>query len=258
MLVRHKAEVNMDRHGIAAISVIGITLDLLGGMYLAYDLLGGKHGPLRTLTRVVTYGLFFGLGLGLPLGLAFGIAGGVALGVTFGHEFVRASEGKLPAPYRYIILWSVVRGIGFGIGAAFIMGRAFGILFGLLSGLGQMFAYKLGFVPTAGLQPDARPRVTKLHLLGALNRIIGYVICGAASGLLAQQGALEGLKFGLKAGLAIGILSLVLATIIPYIESKVDNLPGRMLGAIGAGLVVLGFVLQSVQYWVTLLDVPIK
>src|SRR2546423_14543113 len=83
MLVRRKAKVSMDRHGIAAISVIGITLDLMGGIYLAYDLLGGKHGPLRTLTRGVTYGLFFGVGLGLPLGQAFGIAGGVALGITF-------------------------------------------------------------------------------------------------------------------------------------------------------------------------------
>jgi hypothetical protein len=258
MLVRRKAEVNLDRHTIAAISVIGITLDLLGGMYLAYDLLGGKHGPLRTLTRVVTYGLFFGLGLGLPLGLPFGIAGGIALGTTFGHEFSRASEGKLPAPWRYIILWSVTRGIGFGIGAAFIMGSAFGILFGLLSGLGQMFAYQLGFSPTAELQPDTRPRITKRQLLGSLNRIIGYSIGGVVSGLLAQPGAQEGLKFGVKAGLVIGIVSLVLGTLVPYIELKVDHLPVRMLGAIGAGLVVLGFVLQSVQYWVTLLDVPIK
>lgn len=247
----------MDRHGIALISVIGITLDLLGGMYLAYDLLGGRHGPLRTLTRVVTYGLFFGVGVGLPLGLPFGIAGGVALGATFGHEFARASEGKLPAPWRYIVLWNVIRGIGFGIGAAFVLGRAFGIWFGLLSGLGQMFAYKLGFVPTAELQPDTRPRIRKRQLLGALNRTIGYVVGGTVSGLLAHEGA-QGLKFGVKAGLVIGILSIALGTLIPYIERKVDNLPGRMLGAIGAGLVVLGFVLQSVQYWVTLLDVPIK
>jgi hypothetical protein len=125
MLLSRKAGFDMARHIIAAISVIGITLDLLGGMYLAYDLLGGKHGPLHTLARVVTYGLFFGVGLGLPLGLPFGIAGGVALGTTFGHEFVRASEGKLPAPWRYIALWSVIQGMGFGIGAAFVLGSAF-------------------------------------------------------------------------------------------------------------------------------------
>ncbi len=247
----------MDRHTVALISIIGITLDLLGGMYLAYDLLGGKHGPLRTLTRVVTYGLLFGIGLGIPLGLPFGIAGGVALGTTFGHEFVRASEGKIPAPWGYIIFWSVIRAFGFGIGAAFDVSRTFGIWFGLLSGLGQLFAYKLGFAPTAEVEPDIRPRLSKRQLLGSLNRVVGYVIGGSVSGLLANLGS-QGLKFGIQAGLTIGIVSAVLAAFIPYIEWKVDRLPVRMLGAIGAGLVVLGFVLQSVQYWVTVLDVPVK
>ena len=46
----------IDKHTIALISIIGCSLDLLGAMYLAYDLLGGEHGPLRTLTRAVTYG----------------------------------------------------------------------------------------------------------------------------------------------------------------------------------------------------------
>ncbi len=43
----------IDKHTIALISIIGCSLDLLGAMYLAYDLLGGEHGPLRTLTRAV-------------------------------------------------------------------------------------------------------------------------------------------------------------------------------------------------------------
>jgi hypothetical protein len=247
----------MDRHSLALISIIGVSLDLLGGMYLAYDLLGGKHGPLRTLTRAVTYGLFFGVGLGVPLGTAFGIACGAALGTTLGHEFVRASEGKLPAPWKYIALWSVIRGVGFGVGAAFLMGPLFGIWFGGLSLLGQMFAYWLGFAPTADFEPNARPRFRKRQLLGALNRTVGYVIGGSVSGLLAHQSA-QGLRFGMLMGLAIGVASALLAGLIPYIEWKVDHLPDRRLGAIGAGLVVLGFVLQSVQYWITLLDVPVK
>ena len=247
----------MDRHDIALISIIGISLDLLGGMYLAYDLLGGKHGPLRTLTRGVTYGLFFGLGFGLTLGLAFGIAGGATLGITFAHEFVRASEGKLPAPWLYVFLWSMIRGFGFGVGAAFIMGRAFGIWFGLLSGFGQMLAYRIGFAPTVDFEQGTWPKIRTRQLLGALNRTVGYILGGLVSGLLAHEGT-QGLKFGLIAGLSIGILSAVLASLVPYIEWKVDHLPARTLGALGAGLVVLGFILQSVQYWVTLLDVPVN
>ena len=45
MLLSRKAEITIDRHTIAAISVIDIRLDLPGIMYLVCDLLGGKHGP---------------------------------------------------------------------------------------------------------------------------------------------------------------------------------------------------------------------
>ena len=53
----------MDHHTLAAISITGTSLDVLGSLYLAYDLLGGQHGPLRLLTRAVTYSLVFGIGL---------------------------------------------------------------------------------------------------------------------------------------------------------------------------------------------------
>jgi hypothetical protein len=247
----------MDRHTIALISIIGISLDLMGGMYLAYDLLGGKHGPLRLLTRVVTYGLFFGVGMGLPLGLVFGLSAGVTLGITFAHEFVRASEGKSPAPWQYVVLWSTIRAVGFGIGAASVAGNAIGIWFGVMSGLGQIVAYRIGFAPTEDFQPDNRLKVYRLQMLAALNRTVGYGIAGSLSGLLAHHGA-EGVKFGLKAGLTIGAISAILSALVPYIEWRIDNLPARMLGAIGAGLVVLGFVLQSLQYWITLLNIPVQ
>ena len=40
----------MRHHTLASISITGTALDLLGSVYLAYDLLGGQHGPLRLLT----------------------------------------------------------------------------------------------------------------------------------------------------------------------------------------------------------------
>lgn len=59
----------MDHRVVAAFSIGGICLDVLGGLYLAYDLLGGQHGPLRLLTRIVTYSLVFGIGFGLGIGV---------------------------------------------------------------------------------------------------------------------------------------------------------------------------------------------
>ena len=81
----------MDHHAVAAVSVTGICLDVLGGLYLAYDLLGGEHGPLRLLTRVVTYSIVFGVGYGLGLGFFFGLASGAATGITVAIEFRRVA-----------------------------------------------------------------------------------------------------------------------------------------------------------------------
>ena|SRR5215472_1851040 len=50
----------MNHHTVSAVSIIGTSLDVLGSLYLAYDLLGGQHGPLRLLTRAVTYSVVFG------------------------------------------------------------------------------------------------------------------------------------------------------------------------------------------------------
>ena len=50
-------------HTHALVSIVGSSLDVFGGLYLAYDLLGGEHEP-----RGVTYGALFGLGYGLALG----------------------------------------------------------------------------------------------------------------------------------------------------------------------------------------------
>ena len=83
----------MDHHTVAIVSITGTCLDVVGSLYLAYDLLGGQHGPLRLLTRAVTYAVVFGLGYGLGLGLFFGLASGIATGITLSIEFSRAARG---------------------------------------------------------------------------------------------------------------------------------------------------------------------
>ncbi len=84
----------MDHHTVAAISLSGSCLDVLGSLYLAYDLLGGQHGPLRLLTRAVTYSIVFGVGYGLGLGLFLGVSVGLATGLTLALEFNRAARGR--------------------------------------------------------------------------------------------------------------------------------------------------------------------
>jgi hypothetical protein len=64
-------------------------------------------------------------------------------------------------------------------------------------------------------------------------------------------------SFALRIGLVIGIVTGVGAAINPYIEYYADNLPERRLGVLGIGLILCGFTLQSIQYWLALLDVRV-
>ena len=103
----------IDRHTLAVVSIADSSLDVLSALYLAYDLLGGEHGPLRTLTRGVTYGALYGAGYGLALGPVFGLACGVAHGITLAWEFSRYSRrGSKPGSW-YDTAMSAIRGAGF-------------------------------------------------------------------------------------------------------------------------------------------------
>ena len=247
----------LDRHTLALISIVGSGLDVLGALYLAYDLLGGEHGPLRTLTRGVTYGALFGAGYGLALGPTFGLASGVAHGITLAWEFSRASR-HLPKPgFWYDTAMSAIRGGGFALGAAYLYGGTFGATFGALSTVGQVLAYRVGIRPTIDYQPATRPRLTKSHLLAAVNRTFGYAVAGYISALAAGQ-RVNALSVGVTAGLVIGVVTAVASPFMPFIEWSADHVPQKRMGVFGVGLILIGFALQSVQYWLALLDVTIR
>ena len=151
--------VTIDRHTLALISIIGSSLDVLGALYLAYDLLGGEHGPLRTLTRFVTYGALFGTGYGLALGPVFGLASGAAHGLTLAWEYSRASRHEPKPGFWVDIGMSAIRGFGFALGFAYVLGSTFGVAFGALSTVSQAIAYRMGIRPTMEYKPATRPRI---------------------------------------------------------------------------------------------------
>ncbi|HEV3202682.1 MAG TPA: hypothetical protein VGZ73_32535 [Bryobacteraceae bacterium] len=247
----------IDKYTLALVSVVGSSLDVLGALYLAYDLLGGEHGPLRTLTRAVTYGVLFGAGYGLALGPVFGLATGVAHGITLGWEFSRASRTGLKPGFWYDTAMSAIRGASFALGAAHLYGVIFGVTFGTLSTVGQVVAYRAGIRPTIDYQPAMRPRLTKLQFLATVNRTIGYGAAGYLSALAANERA-NALSVGVKTGLVVGVVTAVFGTCTPFIEWMADHVPEKRMGALGIGLILIGFALQSVQYWLTLLDVSIS
>jgi hypothetical protein len=64
-------------------------------------------------------------------------------------------------------------------------------------------------------------------------------------------------SFAVRVGLVTGLVTAVGTMVNPYIEYYADNLPERHLGAFGIWLLLCGFALQSVQYWVVILDIPV-
>jgi hypothetical protein len=244
----------IDHHIVAVISITGTCLDVLGSLYLAYDLLGGQHGPLRLLTRAVTYSIVFSIGYGLGLGLFFGLTTGLASGITLSIEFNRAARGRPHYSLPGEALCSAIRGLGAGLGLFPIVGLGFAVGFAVLITLGQIVAYTRGMRPAADYTSARRPRITRRQFVGTIVRTLGYtaaaLLCSTFIHHLEHPWA-----FALRVGLVTGIVTGIGITVNPFIEYYADNLPERRLGAFGIALILCGFALQSLQYWLALFDV---
>ena len=244
----------MDHHTVALVSITGTCLDVLGSLYLAYDLLGGQHGPLRLLTRAVTYSVVFGIGYGLGLGLFFGLSSGIATGITLAIELSRAARGLDHYSLPWEGLFSAIRGLAFGAGLYRILGFGFAIAFAILITVGQVFAYSRGMRPALDYEASRRPRLTRRHFWGIVVRTVGYMVTALICSAFIHH-VDHAWSFAIRVGLVTGIVTGVGVTFNPYIEYYADNLPERRLGAFGIALIFCGFALQSLQYWLSLLDV---
>lgn len=246
----------MNHHDLAAICIAGAFLDVIGSLYLAYDLLGGAHGPLRVLTRAVTYSIVFGIGYGLGLGLIFGVAAGLATGVTISLEMNRASRGG-----HYSLFWeavfSTIRGAAFSAGLYPLLGLEFAAAFGVLTTAGSIVVYRFGMRPGMDYSVQRKPRFTRRQFWGTLARTVGYMSTALFCGIFAHRME-HAWMFALRVGIVVALVTGIGISVNPYIEYYADNLPERRMGAFGIGLILCGFLLQSVQYWMALFDVRIR
>ena len=246
----------MDHHVVAAISFTGICLDVFGGLYLAYDLLGGQHGPLRLLTRMVTYSIVFGIGYGLGLGLFFGIASGVATGVTVAIELNRMGKRQEHFSLPWEALFSAIRGLGFAAGLYRTLGFAYAAAFGALITVGQVVAYARGMRPTLDYAAARQFRFSRRLAWGTVARTVGYTAAALLCSVLVRHVEHPWL-FAIRLGLVTGLVTAVGISVNPFIEYYADNLPERRLGVFGIWLVFCGFLLQSFQYVAVLLDIRV-
>jgi len=215
---------------------------------------------LRLLTRAVTYSVAFGIGYGVGLGLSFGLASGIATGLTLSIELNRAARGLR---VEEIIIPCLGKGC-FLRSADSLSERDCTGPWVLNSQPPSPFSsrsVKFSPTPAACVPPSNMRRlaVRALHDVnfGGLSSVC-RLHCHRSHCSAFIHHVDQAWFFALRVGLVTGIVTGVGAALNSYIEYYADNLPERWLGAFGIGLILCGFALQSLQYWLALFDVRLS
>jgi len=94
-------------------------------------------------------------------------------------------------------------------------------------------------------------RIDLIGLVSCLVCVVCFSINMVWSRVLTRTEPPESLAF------FSGLVTAVGVSVNPFIEYYADNLPQRRLGVFGIWLLLCGFALQSLQYWVAILDIPV-
>ncbi len=292
----------LNQRVVGSILLFGQVLDLLGGLYLAYDLFGGTKGPLRRLTEIITYiaaalavygsgvAAIFSLisiynprliatfGFGAALGGAVGLAAGGGIGGGFGYAYnLKYQRRYIMRSSRQRMIYAVVVGLVtgltgygfFGLAAmleadhlapgqtvviAFVFSLANGVLFASM--LARLLVRRLSEAEQGQKPPFDRVGFLAGVVTGALVGIIiavGYWLIYTPSVLtvilLATGGAVVA---ALGVGLFLGG--------VQGLEWRIGRFSsgGRRLGIFGASLVLIGFGLQSLQYYLMIFAIQLR
>ena len=114
-----------------------------------------------------------------------------------------------------------------------------------------------GIRPGIDFGPRRRPRLSRRQFWAAVVRTVGYIATALVCSAFVQH--LEHLwLFALRVGMVTGVVTAAGNALGPLIEHFSENLPARSMGAFGIGLIFVGFALQSFQYWLAVMDVPVR
>jgi hypothetical protein len=209
------------------------------------------------LTRMVTYSIVFGLGYGFGTQrVLFGVAAGAATGVTVALELAREARGRGHYSLAVEALLSAIRGIAYGFGLSPVVGFRFAMVFAAMATAGQVIAYSRGVRPSLDYHPARRPGLSRKQIHAAIVRTVGYLTAALVCSAFVPMD--HPWLFSLQVGLVTGLVTATGNACVPFIEYFSDHLPERTMGAFGIALIFVGFSLQSVQYWLVVLDVPVR
>ncbi len=233
---------------LARIALAGKGVDLLGGCYLAYDLLDGRNGPLRGITRATVYLPLFFCGYGLLLGLPFALVASLGMAAALAIEFSFAAG---PSPSRIIpAITAGLRGVVLGCAGYLLFGATFALVFGGLVACGLFAGWAFGLSPAQDHTRQSRSLLRRHNILASVYRAVSAGLSAELAGL--ASGIPNPLSAALRIGAAIGLISAIVGLFSPALENWVAKIPSRRLGMIGLCFLALGTLLDSVRDWIDL------
>ena len=235
---------------IAKINLLGMLFDSLGGLYLAYDILGGEKGPLKLITRFITYSILLFILYDLCFGFKFAIVAGFGLGAILSLQFYLFNHYRDLSKKVLLILTLCTTSV-MGIAMIVRFGREFGLWFMLFNStiacIINTYYISLKDIYLKIFDNKQKSKFEIINFYPALTRglVIGF---SSSMASLMTFHKIEALTIGLIIGLIASIIGTVVTIAVPFIERFVDDLPDKTLGYFGIILFIIGFMLQSLQY----------
>lgn len=243
----------LSERALAWIGLAAIVCNLVGWLYLAYDVFQRHRGPLGLLTRLATYSVLIAAATAPLLGVAFGALCGLGIGTIIAVELwlvARTQRLHRRTPLHFPAASGLARGLVLGL--AFM--PRFGWRFGLVCA--GWTAALLGLIYGLRLVPVYRPqRGVALKIPRALAR--AAVLRGAAMGAGAAAAVLlvpgEDRALGVEVAAASIAAGLAISVLAPRAEWWLENAPDSFFVASALLLIVAGLVLDAVPYVLVLL-----
>jgi hypothetical protein len=232
------------------VSMIGMTFDSVGGLYLAYDLLGGNNGPLCRLTRIVNYSILYFLIFLLGFNLKFALIGSIGLGTATAFHMQRISHKK-PETLGFIFFVSLLRGLAIYWATTCVLSHTAAIFAGCGLFIASFILSRSKLSLSVWYKPGVKPTITLYKLFFSI--IIGCCVAGAlAIGEYFGHDPLS-LFAACRTAVVISLCIMSITIFGPGIEWFADNVPDKRMGYIGAVLFLLGFVIQAIPSLLILL-----
>lgn len=242
----------MEPHFAAELTLLGMACDVVGGIYLAYDLLGGEKGPLNTFFRLVNYSLLAIIIFCISLGPKFALPAGLGIGCAFGLHLENASQSKQDS-FLFLLKLGLIRAVGIGLGVWINGFPNMAWIMAAIVMLMSLVLPRMGISPAAVYQSEKKPQLKKKQLLIA-------AVLGGVAMITALLGAVFSgqsmiFQFAIRMGLTFACTTLIVTTLSPVIEWYADNLPPKTFGFIGAILFVIGFSIQALPSVAVMYDI---